>query len=231
MVIDRTSYDKAKHYPINYGYDRRDGVPISLVVHSTSSSTKNTAFSAECNYLYTSANVSAHYIIGKDGTIVQFLAPATWSAWHAGNAQSHWQNEHSIGIELHHSVDDPPYPVAQINALNWLTLELMHAYGLAQADIDTHGQIALPGPYDRKHDPHNWPHSDFLLWRSTLLITAVYRTKYRCAVYEQQRGRGPAWGTIEANQSVVIDCADYPEGTAHLATNEGFVMREDIEPL
>lgn len=231
MNIDISSYNKQQHYPINHGYDRRDGTPISLVIHSTSSSRKNTRFEAEANYLYQSDDVSAHYLIGKSGQIVQFLAPSLWSAWHAGAALPHWQNERSIGIELHHSVDDPPYPKAQIDALTWLAKDIMVRYRLAANDVETHGQIALPGPYVRKHDPHNWPHDDFLVWRSALVVKMVYRTKYRTAVYEEQRGRGPASVLFEANQSIVIDRNDYPEGTAHLATGEGFVMQEDIEPL
>jgi N-acetyl-anhydromuramyl-L-alanine amidase AmpD len=229
--IDISSYNKQQHYPINHGYDRRDGTPVSLVIHSTSSSKKNTRFEAEANYLYQSNDVSAHYLIGKSGQIVQFLAPLMWSAWHAGAALPHWQNERSIGIELHHSVDDPPYPKAQLDALTWLAKDIMARYHLAANDVETHGQIALPGPYDRKHDPHNWPHDDFLVWRATLTSSQFYRTKYRMAVYEQRKGRGPAWGTIEANQIVSFDATGYPEGTAHLATGEGFVMMDDVERI
>ena len=49
-----------------------------------------------------SSNVSAHYLICKNGAILNLICPK-YKAWHAG--KSKWQNEinindYSIGIEL-----------------------------------------------------------------------------------------------------------------------------------
>lgn len=58
-----------------------------------------------------------------------------------------------------------------------------------------------------------------------------YRTKYRAAVYEQQRGRGPLWGALEAGTVIEADRDDYPEGTVHDASGKGFLVKEDLEAL
>lgn len=178
--------------------------------------------------------VSAHFLISKAGHIAQ-LVPVALAAWHAG--ASSWRRpdgtpmdsadirDSSIGIELENlNTGSDPYPQAQYDALLWLCRDHLKSYGIVRAMYARHKDIAPK----RKTDPAGFPWERFL---NNVFAVSVYRTKYRCAVYEQQKGRGPAWGVIEANTSVVIDRADYPEGTAHLATNEGFVMREDIEPL
>jgi hypothetical protein len=172
--VDTTTYDKAKLYKPGYGYSLREGKPSAIVVHSTSNPTqRNTAFTSEATYLLTAPKVSSHYLIGKDGRIVRFLEPAPWAAWHAGECVAGWANEYSIGIELHHSVGDAPYPQAQKAALAWLLKDLSQAFAIAPSRIDTHAQIALPGPYDRKHDPHDWSRADFLTWRNALFTPVI----------------------------------------------------------
>jgi hypothetical protein len=172
--VDTTTYDKAKLYKPGYGYSLREGKPSAIVIHSTSNPTqRNTAFTSEATYLLTAPNVSAHYLVGKAGQIVRFLEPAPWAAWHAGACVAGWSNNDSTGIELHHSVGDAPYPEAQKAALAWLLKDLARAFSIPPARIDTHGQIALPGPYDRKHDPHDWSRADFLTWRNALFTSPL----------------------------------------------------------
>ncbi len=113
--IDMTTYPKAIKYPINHGYDDRNGVPSSVIVHSTEGKQGQTFFSA-ATFLYNAAKVSAHYLIGRSGEIVQFLDPVTYSAWHAGPAEAPFVNQRSIGIECLHA-EGENWPIIQKNAL------------------------------------------------------------------------------------------------------------------
>ena len=58
-----------------------------------------------------SSNVSAHYLISRNGTIFNLLCPK-YKAWHAG--KSKWKNQknindYSIGIELENKGHDFGY--------------------------------------------------------------------------------------------------------------------------
>lgn len=184
MSIDTTTYNKAAKYPVGHGYGLRPSPPTSVVVHSTNNG-QTTPFEHEANFLYKSADVSADYLIGKDGRIVQFLDSRRYQAWHAGGkqqngtwtAQPEFANPASIGIELHKSIPDPFYPAAQLGALAWLLQRLASLYGIPPFLIDTHGQIAIAGPYVRKTDPHMWEHADFILWRDALFTSDPLKAK------------------------------------------------------
>ena len=99
--------------------------------------------------------VSAHFLIRRDGEVVQFVAPEK-RAWHAG--VSAWRgrercNDFSIGIELE-GTDDSPFEEAQYAALVDVISFLRKKYPLR--DIAAHSDVA-PG---RKTDPgarFDWP--------------------------------------------------------------------------
>lgn len=73
--------------------------PRYIVIHYTAGGSAD----ATVRYFASEqARASAHFVVGRDGTIVQQV-PCDRAAWHAG--KSHWQgihglNNHSIGIEL-----------------------------------------------------------------------------------------------------------------------------------
>lgn len=95
--------------------------------------------------------VSSHYLIRRDGEIVQFVDPDK-RAWHAG--ASSWCgrercNDFSIGIELE-GADDVPFSEHQYESLARLTRDLEGRYG--PLDKAGHSDIA-PG---RKTDPGPW---------------------------------------------------------------------------
>ncbi len=100
--------------------------------------------------------VSAHFLIGRDGRIAQFVA-CDRRAWHAG--LSEWQgrtrcNDFSIGIELE-GCDSMSFEQAQYAALSRLTRYLLRHYPIRH--IVGHADIA-PG---RKTDPgptFDWEH-------------------------------------------------------------------------
>ena len=92
--------------------------------------------------------VSAHFLIRRDGALVQFVA-CGMRAWHAG--ESSWRGRHgcndfSIGIELE-GTDDSPYEAAQYSTLSRLSRALSRRYGIT--DAAGHSDVA-PG---RKTDP------------------------------------------------------------------------------
>jgi AmpD protein len=92
--------------------------------------------------------VSAHFLVRRDGEIVQFVS-ADRRAWHAGVSAFDGRercNDFSIGIELE-GTDFEPFAEAQYAALARLTAALRERYPLA--DVAGHEHIA-PG---RKTDP------------------------------------------------------------------------------
>jgi AmpD protein len=105
--------------------------------------------------------VSSHFLIRRDGGIVQFVSCAQ-RAWHAG--VSSWQgrsrcNDFSIGIELEGS-DYVPFTERQYAALARLTRRLQRAYPIRS--IAGHSDIAPV----RKTDPG--PHFDWPRYRAAL---------------------------------------------------------------
>ena len=95
--------------------------------------------------------VSAHVLIGRDGTFTQYV-PFDRRAWHAGKSEYCGRfacNDFSVGIELE-GTDDLPYDAAQYRALAELIVALRRAYPtLRSAEVVGHSDIA-PG---RKTDP------------------------------------------------------------------------------
>lgn len=95
--------------------------------------------------------VSSHFLIRRDGEIVQFV-PCSKRAWHAG--VSNWQgwdrcNDFSVGIELEGD-DHTPFTDAQYSQLNVLLHALQVRY--PNTALTGHSDIAAgrktdPGPY------------------------------------------------------------------------------------
>jgi N-acetylmuramoyl-L-alanine amidase len=102
--------------------------------------------------------VSAHYLIGRDGELVQLVADDQ-RAWHAG--VSRWQgrgdlNSASIGIELDND-GYTPFPKAQIDVLLSLLRDLTTRLGIEPQQVWAHADIAPA----RKDDPNK-----FFPWQS-----------------------------------------------------------------
>jgi N-acetyl-anhydromuramyl-L-alanine amidase AmpD len=97
--------------------------------------------------------VSAHYTIDRDGTVVSHV-PEDKRAWHAGKSKMKdgrtAVNDFSIGIELVNLNDgQDPFPPAQIAALRGLLLEIMARHPIKY--IVPHYECA--DPPGRKSDP------------------------------------------------------------------------------
>ncbi|MBI5792132.1 MAG: N-acetylmuramoyl-L-alanine amidase [Rhodocyclales bacterium] len=97
--------------------------------------------------------VSAHYLIGRDGAVLQLVDEAA-RAWHAGD--SRWGamgdlNSASIGIELDNTGVEP-FAEPQIDALLVLLGELRERYRIPPENVLAHGDVAPT----RKVDPSRW---------------------------------------------------------------------------
>lgn len=131
--------------------ERRPGF---VIIHHTSSETAARAIRILTD---PATRVSAHYVIGRDGRLVQLVEERS-RAWHAGD--SRWGgnadiNSISIGIELDNTGFEP-FAEPQIRALLALLAELRERYKIPAANYLGHGDVA-PG---RKVDP-----SRFFPWK------------------------------------------------------------------
>ena len=94
--------------------------------------------------------VSAHYLIGRDGTVSQ-LVDEDMRAWHAGAGQ--WGkitdvNSRSVGIELDND-GLSPFSAPLMDSLEGLMSGIMARWRIPAAHVIGHSDMA-PG---RKHDP------------------------------------------------------------------------------
>lgn len=101
------------------------------------------------------AQVSSHYVIGRDGEIVQMVNDL-FRAHHAGLGK--WGNDtdlnsSSIGIELDNNGVSDPWPEAQIESLLKLLEYLKETYKIPQANFIGHADYAPT----RKNDPARFP--------------------------------------------------------------------------
>ena len=72
----------------------------------------------------TEREVSWHFTVDVDGTVVQSADPDLWECWHAGT-----NNDGTVGIELVQLDDHALYSV-QLDALTWLIATLCDRYGI-----------------------------------------------------------------------------------------------------
>jgi N-acetylmuramoyl-L-alanine amidase len=124
--------------------------PDFVILHHTSDDTVEQALHSLTNPL---REVSAHYLIARDGRIIQ-LVDERARAWHAG--ESKWGadtdiNSASLGIELDNNGHEP-FPEAQISALLRLLADIEARYHIPAANFLGHADVA-PG---RKTDPSRY---------------------------------------------------------------------------
>jgi N-acetylmuramoyl-L-alanine amidase len=147
-----------EHPSPNWG-PRRDGAVIDLLIlHYTGMRSAAAAIERLCD---PAAEVSAHYVIDEDGTVLR-LVDEVQRAWHAGAGS--WQgredvNSFSIGIELvnpGHELGYRAFPPAQLAACIRLARAIVKRHGIAPARVLGHSDIAPT----RKIDPgelFDWP--------------------------------------------------------------------------
>ena len=121
--------------------------PNYVIIHFTG---QDSAAQTLRTFTVVKTQVSAHYVIGRDGHVYHMLNDYL-RAWHAG--VSRWgsitdMNSCSIGIELDNNGSEPFQP-AQISSLLALLTHLKKAYNIPASNFIGHQDIA-PG---RKPDP------------------------------------------------------------------------------
>ena len=121
--------------------------PSFVILHHTSNDTAARALATLTN---PSLELSAHYLVGRDGRLYQ-LVDERMRAWHAG--ASSWggntdMNSVSIGIELDNTGEEP-FAEAQLTALVALLGDLRERYKIPAANFLGHADIAPR----RKVDP------------------------------------------------------------------------------
>lgn len=129
-------------------YDERR--PNFVILHQTTNETVERALRTLTD---PAKKVSAHYLIGRDGALIQ-LVDERQRAWHAG--ASWWGgntdlNSSSIGIELDNTGEEP-FAEAQIESLLVLLADLRQRYRIPAANILAHGDVAPR----RKVDPSRY---------------------------------------------------------------------------
>jgi len=155
--------DGVRHIPSPNKDDRVEGESVSLIVIHAISLPPSQFGSGDIERLFTNSldpdahpyfsgistlRVSAHFLIRRDGELIQFVS-CNQRAWHAGI--SAWQgrqrcNDFSIGIELE-GCDDIPFNDSQYDRLIEL-IRLLCAHYPIEA-LCGHADIAP----DRKTDP------------------------------------------------------------------------------
>lgn len=105
--------------------------------------------------------MSAHFLIGKDGTIYQILDPLKYVAWHAGEVSKEmYNNYNSIGVEVHYTPRELYWSGEMLAGLT----RLARVYSTLERV--THRFIARP--VGRKIDPSGINDTQFLNWSSQL---------------------------------------------------------------
>ena len=135
----------------NHGPRKGVAAPNMIVVHYTNMSSAALALARLCN---PAAEVSAHYLIDESGGTFRLVSEMR-RAWHAGVAA--WGpvedvNSHSIGIELANPGPEaglPPFPEAQIEALERLLFAIRLRWAIPPARVLGHSDVAV----GRKIDP------------------------------------------------------------------------------
>jgi N-acetylmuramoyl-L-alanine amidase len=118
-----------------------------VVIHYTAMESAEVALDRLCD---PEAEVSAHYLIGAEGTLWQMVDEKD-RAWHAGAGEWRGQidiNSRSIGIELDNR-GDHPFAGPQMAVLEWLLPEVMQRWSIPPSGVIGHSDMA-PG---RKSDP------------------------------------------------------------------------------
>ncbi|MEB3328984.1 MAG: N-acetylmuramoyl-L-alanine amidase [Candidatus Sericytochromatia bacterium] len=132
----------------------------AIVIHDTETPGVTEARTIVNWFQHPRSLVSAHYIIGKRGELVQCV-PDARRAWHAGPSRLAGRehvNDFSIGIELVNAqTGRDPFTEAQYRTLALLTVDLMGRWGISLSRIVGHREVTnYPGVKRDPADNFDW---------------------------------------------------------------------------
>ena len=163
------------NYSPNFDFKKRAKSKIKyLIFHYTGMKSDKSAIKKLTDI---NSNVSCHYYIDLNGSIIQ-MVPDTYIAWHAG--KSSWGrdknlNKNSIGIEISNPGHDHGYKnfkKIQIKNLIKLSKTLIKKYSIKNKNILGHSDIA---PLRKKDPGEKFPWH--LLYKNKIGIWHNYKTK------------------------------------------------------
>lgn len=133
-------------------FNERDGIGVDmLVLHYTGMESAEAAVARLCD---PAAEVSAHYVVDEDGTVLQ-LVDEEKRAWHAGVSSWRGQtniNSRSVGIEIvnpGHEFGYRDFTEAQYAALVPLCQGILSRHAIPARNVVGHSDVAPA----RKEDP------------------------------------------------------------------------------
>ena len=146
-MVGPSAFEIAWHPSPNFG-ERRDGArPSIIVIHYTAMESAEAAIERLCAPEF---EVSAHYVIARDGGITQLVKEQD-RAWHAGAGEWHGitdVNSYSIGIELDND-GTSPFSAPLMDSLEHLLPDIMGRWSIPSKNVIGH-EVCAPG---RKTDP------------------------------------------------------------------------------
>ncbi len=135
----------------NQGLRPANATVTAVVVHATVTPTTEATVDW---FLTQRSQVSAHYVVGRDGRIVQ-MVDDTARAWHAGVSEMagvKGVNDFSVGIEIVNLNDGKdPFTDAQYEAVAAIIRHIREQYDIPDSRIVSHEFVARPA--GRKNDP------------------------------------------------------------------------------
>jgi N-acetylmuramoyl-L-alanine amidase len=145
LGLEQTAYPVGDYWVGATNFNLRK--PNFVILHHTA---QNSTAQTLKTFTTPATEVSAHYVVGRDGKVYQMLNDYM-RAWHAGVAK--WGNNtdinsSSIGIELDNNGNEP-FTDEQMNSLLALLKELKDKYSIPTANFIGHADIAPT----RKNDP------------------------------------------------------------------------------
>ncbi|POY39076.1 N-acetylmuramoyl-L-alanine amidase [Solitalea longa] len=185
--------------------------PNFVIIHHTAQDSLGQTLKT---FTLTKTQVSAHYVVSKDGKVVHMLNDYL-RAWHAGNAR--WGNctdinSNSLGIELDNNGKEP-FTQPQINSLLVLLGKLKKTYNIPTANFIGHADIAPT----RKPDP-----SELFPWKTLA-------DKGFGLWYTQPLDSVPA--NFNVNQALRIIGYDTRDSNAALIAFKRHFIQSDVGPI
>ncbi len=184
------------HPSPNHGVRKGSRMPDSILLHYTGLPTAEAALRQLCDPVM---EVSSHYLIEEDGSLIQ-LVEEVRRAWHAGRgvwAGESDMNDVSIGIEIAnpgHRGGLPGYPSAQIKTVIALCQDIIERWRIAPHRVLAHSDVSP----DRKIDP-----GEHFPW-GQLAKAGIGHFVAPCAVEDGPRLERDAQGSeVEALQSML----------------------------